>query len=198
MSDNAPMTPAQFVEMTNLRMTYEQVKERPEGDTIMDDEWNKTAYHFLVTLKTARRSMSFYYSKGEAHATYQPKGWPQPHPPITWCGVKIKKGDHKPMGFRKPSQWELGEIGPHWVPIPPDMFEVLESVAMDCLSVQNNPLWEEYASEFGYDVDSRKAHKSFKAGKRQADKVRSMLGDVWYNALIYRVNFDTTTDNGEG
>jgi hypothetical protein len=199
MSNDTKMTPVQFVEMTNLQMTYDRVKNRPDSDAFGEDEWNKTAFHYLITLKTARRSTSLYYSKGSAHVTYQPT---RPVGKPTWHGLPIKAGDRQPFGVfrREITLWEQENIAPYWVPTPPDMLEVLEAVALDCSTVQNNPLWEDYAAEMGCDVDSRKAHKAFKVCKRQADKVRSILGDVWYNALLYRVDFysdSAPADTGE-
>jgi len=62
------MTLDQFITQNGISFEYEQKSERPDKGT----EWDKSATHWLVTLKKDGRNMSFYYSMGSAH-TEPPK-----------------------------------------------------------------------------------------------------------------------------
>lgn len=52
--------------------------------------------------------------------------------------------------------------------------------------------FEEFCNEFGYDTDSRKAKKSWKACKRAAAKVQRCFGDVYEFAELFN---DSQTDD---
>jgi hypothetical protein len=47
-------------------------------------------------------------------------------------------------------------------PIPPTLDDVLDCLVSDAGSVRHGQDFAEWCSEFGYDVDSRKAYKSYK------------------------------------
>lgn len=51
----------------------------------------------------------------------------------------------------------------------PKLKDVLDCLASDSSSIENARSFEEWASDFGYDTDSRKAERTFKACERQGD-----------------------------
>jgi len=58
----------------------------------------------------------------------------------------------------------------------PDIASVLDCVAFDTGSVKSARDFEEWASGFGYDADSRKAECTFKVIARQAADLNRLLG----------------------
>lgn len=58
----------------------------------------------------------------------------------------------------------------------PTLASVLDSLAMEARSVTDALTFEEWASEFGYDTDSRKAEKVYQLCQQQAAALRLFLG----------------------
>lgn len=67
----------------------------------------------------------------------------------------------------------------------PTAADVLNCLASDSASVENARSFEEWASELGYDPDSRKAEKTFKVCETQADKLKKFLGNDLYEDLLW-------------
>lgn len=67
-------------------------------------------------------------------------------------------------------------------PLMPDALDVLYSLAMDA-SVLDAGGFENWASDFGYDTDSRKAESVYRACLDIALKLRAALGDEGLNNL---------------
>lgn len=59
----------------------------------------------------------------------------------------------------------------------PDAADVLSCLCSDATSVENARDFAEWCNEFGYDVDSRRAYRTWQECKRNATKVRRLLGD---------------------
>ena len=53
--------------------------------------------------------------------------------------------------------------------------DVLSNLANDAYSVETKETFEEFASEFGYDVASRNAEKIYKACKHQTNRLKKFL-----------------------
>lgn len=68
----------------------------------------------------------------------------------------------------------------------PDAADVLDCLASDSASIENARSFEEWASEYGYDTDSRKAEKAFKTCEQQAKKLQQFLGDDLYQELLWK------------
>lgn len=68
----------------------------------------------------------------------------------------------------------------------PTLADVLDCLASDASSYDNAGTFEEWASEYGYDSDSRKAEKTYKAIKRQAEQLKRTLGQDAYEELLYK------------
>lgn len=67
----------------------------------------------------------------------------------------------------------------------PTAESVLNALASDSAGVENARSFEDWAYEYGYDIDSRKAEKLYKVCERQADKLKKFLGDDLYEALLW-------------
>lgn len=68
---------------------------------------------------------------------------------------------------------------------PPEIQDLLQSLALDAAGVENNPTFEEWAREYGYDEDSRKAEKSYNLTRKIAASLRKFLGDEFYRELLW-------------
>lgn len=67
----------------------------------------------------------------------------------------------------------------------PTLDQVLDCLASDSASVEQAD-FEEWCSELGYDPDSRKAERTYNVCKAQADKLKSLLGELAYEQLLYK------------
>lgn len=67
----------------------------------------------------------------------------------------------------------------------PTAADVLNCCAGDSSSVENARSFEDWASDLGYDPDSRKAEKIFKICEVQAAKLKKFLGEDLYKILLW-------------
>jgi hypothetical protein len=67
----------------------------------------------------------------------------------------------------------------------PDAESVLSNLALDAASYENARSFEEWAGEYGYDTDSRKAERTYRLIGQQAAKLKNLLGEELYNALLW-------------
>ena len=70
----------------------------------------------------------------------------------------------------------------------PTAAEVLDCLASDAVSIENAVTFADWAHEFGYDTDSRKAEKTYKLCLRQTKKLANLISDDdQYRKLLYNV-----------
>lgn len=62
---------------------------------------------------------------------------------------------------------------------PPEVVEVLECLHSDAHIADNCPTFEDFCSELGYDEDSRKAERTYKALRDQTAEVQAWLGGLY-------------------
>jgi hypothetical protein len=67
----------------------------------------------------------------------------------------------------------------------PTAADVLDCLAMDAAGLENAPGFEEWAREYGYDTDSRKAEAVYKTVQKQAAKLARFLSPEAYDALLW-------------
>ena len=67
----------------------------------------------------------------------------------------------------------------------PTAADVLNCLASDSASVENARSFEDWASDLGYDPDSRKAKKIFKACEKEAERLKKFLGNDLYKTLLW-------------
>lgn len=72
--------------------------------------------------------------------------------------------------------------------VAPTLANVLSCLADDASSTQGS--FEDWCSELGFDADSRKAERTYKAVERNAEKLRTLLGDSAYETLLYGTDRD--------
>jgi hypothetical protein len=70
----------------------------------------------------------------------------------------------------------------------PNVVEVLDCLASDAAGFVNAQGFEDWCSEYGYDSDSRKAEKIYRAVERQTDSLRRVLGDDFETVLFETEN----------
>ena len=87
--------------------------------------------------------------------------------------IKTKAGTNMSLYFSK----GFGHNGK-----APNVAEVLESLTMDASSVHGHD-FETWARDLGYDTDSRKAEKIYKACQKLRDKMLRFLGAEAYIQL---------------
>lgn len=67
----------------------------------------------------------------------------------------------------------------------PTAEDVLSCLAMDAAGYENARSFEDWASEYGYDTDSRRAKKTYKAVERQHDQLERFLPSDIYQTLLW-------------
>mgnify|MGYP001612760041 CR=1 FL=1 len=72
----------------------------------------------------------------------------------------------------------------------PEAHEVLSCMADDEAGVENTPQFEEWAPEYGYDPDSRKAETTYRVCVRQQVSLRAFLGHELYETLLWDCDRD--------
>ena len=63
--------------------------------------------------------------------------------------------------------------------------EVLDCLASDASSYDNVRDFDDWCAEYGYNVDSRNAERTYKIIGQQATNLRLLLGDSAYRTLLY-------------
>jgi hypothetical protein len=66
----------------------------------------------------------------------------------------------------------------------PDLLDVLDALASDASSYDNAGSFEDWADEYGYDTDSRKAERTYRAVESQTRHLRHLLGGQ-YDAIVW-------------
>lgn len=69
---------------------------------------------------------------------------------------------------------------------PPTVLDVLDCLASDATSYDNGGTFEDWAYEYGYDTDSRKAYAIWQAVAKQTAAFKRLCGDD-YNAIVTAV-----------
>ena len=98
---------------------------------------------------------------------------------------------------RQASHWKCTIVGPKLRKLTvyfsqgsahtsePTAVDVLDCLASDAVGVENAHDFEDWCREYGYDIDSRKAERTFKTIERQADGLKRVLGPEAYKTLLY-------------
>lgn len=73
---------------------------------------------------------------------------------------------------------------------PPTVGAVLDCLASDAAGYENAGSFEDWASEYGYDTDSRSAEKIYRVVKRQVEQLKRTLGSELYEQLLWKVERD--------
>lgn len=76
--------------------------------------------------------------------------------------------------------WSQGSAIRH----EPKIADVLDALASDASGIEGARDFADWASGYGYDVDSRKAEKTYRTVTRQAAALRRVLGDDAFGELL--------------
>lgn len=132
-------------------------------DPTTRDGWHKDAVNWVVTLSNGRYAFSTPYSEGMGHFINLPYG--QRHTlDVEAVYNEIKSGkDFATIGHQSYLYKHLSKrvsIKNGMAKItPPQSLDVLRCLAMDALALPQT--FEDWASEYGYEVDSRKAYETW-------------------------------------
>lgn len=66
----------------------------------------------------------------------------------------------------------------------PTTSDVLSCLASDAAGYENTRSFNEWASDYGYDTDSRKTEQVFNQVRKQSEKLKKLLGDD-YSSIVY-------------
>lgn len=69
----------------------------------------------------------------------------------------------------------------------PTAKDVLDCLASDAAGYDNSRDFADWASEYGYDEDSRKAEKTYHVCAEEAKKLRHFLGEEAYQTLLWNM-----------
>jgi len=67
----------------------------------------------------------------------------------------------------------------------PTAKEILDCLASDAAGIENSRSCDEWCLEYGYNTDSRKAEKTFKACEHLTKRLRTFLGEDLYQKLLW-------------
>jgi hypothetical protein len=156
---------AAFAETHGITMKSGRIPSRPGLD---DDEWNKSAFHFRIVLSCSDRTMETYYSMGSGHAVK-----------IAWEDATMREryAVRQKFGYPVPGKHRFVLRPP-----TPDIADVLESLQSD--SRDSDSSFDSWASDFGYDTDSRKAESVYRACQESARKLRNLMGLDLYRDFL--------------
>lgn len=137
-------TITQFIEAHGITLATTRIPARSDG---LGDSWEKTARHFLCTLRRGGNGtgkgpqvaeMSICFSQGSAHTK------------------------------------------------PPTVEDVLDCLAQDAAGIENSRSFDDWCGEYGYDSDSRKAEKTYRACKEQHEQLRRFIcSPASFNELLF-------------
>lgn len=71
---------------------------------------------------------------------------------------------------------------------PPTVTGVLKCLITDTLIAENSPDFEDFANEFGYCMDSRRAERIYKAVLKQRDNLQRVFNSLYDDLLIVSLN----------
>lgn len=69
----------------------------------------------------------------------------------------------------------------------PKAADVLYCLASDAAGWEENQSFEDWAANYGYDEDRRKAERIYKVVEKQARELKRFLGDELYQELLFKV-----------
>ena len=130
--------------------------------------------NWLVTLKRGNGSISFDYSAGCGHCpSYKQR---------IYNTVDGRVAVKQECETGKKTFLMAGMPYPTTKPILPKDADIIHSLVMDA-SVLDSGSFEEWASCFGYDTDSRSAEVTYNACLQQALQLRRLVGDSGLRTL---------------
>lgn len=177
---DARQTIQDFIAAHGLTMTAEPAASNPNMDDPMPG-----ASHWLCILTSEHGSkLPVPFSQGSAHRRWKAKplyGFSRVTPK-DWQRFGYKKGG--PANFTPKTVFDKEVYDALTEPTAPDLANVLDCLRSDASSIDDARSFEDWASNFGYDTDSRKAEKTYRACQDSAQALRHLLGRKAYDELM--------------
>ena len=154
--------------IASLGLSFQAVQIPARTDGVASD-WDKGAFHFAVTISNARGTWSGNYSMGSGHATFAP--WEKTR--------ELTRKDYDRIsrrGFTPRTLFDEEAVKKYRLPPVPTLRDVLYSLVSDADAI-DCATFEDWASNYGYDTDSRSAEKAYRACLESGLKLRAMLGE---------------------
>lgn len=140
---------------------------------------NDLSINWRVTLTKGGRAVSTDYQQGIGHLPEAVR--------VPWKGANINRLvlAHEPIVM---AAIETGKIQtengfPNGALLPPNVDDVLGCLALDA-AVLDCGAYEDWASEYGYEPDSRKGEQVFNECRRIALELRAVLGEPAFSELL--------------
>lgn len=128
--------------------------------------------HWQVTLVCNGQAFSTEYSMGCAHRHY-----------VTPGGRRGKKAFSVPRGRITIAELERAKRSR---PNNPTLVDVMYAIVSDAQCVANGETFEDFAAEFGYDEDSRKAERAYNGCRDEYFALRRLGLDLNQLSLLYQ------------
>lgn len=139
---------------------------------------DKEAQSWECTLKCGKREMVTSFTKGSAHRTWSLRAG-------VACGYDRPRTYRTNMPASAPRNaytYDKEAFLAWSVPTPPSAAEVLDCLAMDASAMDES--FEDWAADFGYDTDSRKAEAAYTACRESGFALRKLLGSADFAVLL--------------
>ena len=158
----------EFITKHNITIKCEGVPENPNMCPDLSDKnsikWNREAAHFHCVLRHSGPNdhgencprLVTYYSMGSGHARLKNPKQDLHH----WTNQGVK-------------------VFPN-----PECDTVLDCLASDASGYENSRYFADWASEYGYDTDSRKAENTYRIMAEQCKELRHFLGSEAFAELM--------------
>lgn len=189
------ITIAEFIQRHNISMTS---RDAPENPNMMDK--GKEMFNYYCTLRMEERELNVYYSMGFAHVEilYRMGKHPLTSEQLVKHGIKgflAYDPKYKDVVVREwggrgvlLKQFNNGSLPTYtWRAKQPEVEDVLDCLAGDAQSIDNARSFEDWASNYGYDSDSRSAERSYQATLEASKNLRVWLGAERYRELLKEV-----------
>lgn len=172
--DETPVTAETFIARYGLRMDVAPAPSNPN----MDDMPEGSA-HWAVTIHGPGGKLDIPYSMGPGHRRWKRGATPKAYK--EFASQKVGGPAVKPY-FGGCSLYAAEHFDRWTEPTPPDLPGVLECLSSDWAGVEGQT-FEDWASDLGYDTDSRKAERVYRVTLETANIGRRVLGAEAFDVL---------------
>lgn len=150
----------ELIDSLGLEYTAEFVPQNQPADKVSHPQ-----LHWRITMKRGRATLTTPYSQGCGH-------------------VHTGNTSQKLTPYEIRKVCETGKLPPMWIrrQPAPKLADVLYCLVMDS-DVLEHANFESWASDFGYDTDSREAEKTYRACIENALQLRALIGDQTITTL---------------
>lgn len=170
----------QFLTRYPVSMSLVEVPENPTMENSLNSMIN---YH--VTLEYEKRTMLLYFSTGLGwvEKRFVSKKGAGPAPGVSYDKKHKRFIKTEWSGKKYDADANVSTFSRYRIR-KPVVADVLDCLASDANGI--NQSFEEWASDLGYDTDSRKAERTYQTCQKQARELRQLLGAAAFEELLYR------------